>query len=185
MILIDRARSLVHWCDGQRSKIRMQDSKGKISGRKTRNSDRARGNRRLTRANGRRQCRRCGERRICESVFYGDHPIAVRSGRRIGPVQHAFGARDASAGRASGESMICLASWFALSLPVIAPGRHCVAYGVALTEFVLKPLVGRTIRGYPASPAGIPPFSRWPPSAGYCWPDRSARACRVPCGCCW
>jgi hypothetical protein len=34
MILTDRARSLVHWCDGEQSKIRMQETEGKISRRK-------------------------------------------------------------------------------------------------------------------------------------------------------
>jgi hypothetical protein len=33
VILTVRARSLVHWCDGQLSKIRMQESGVKISGR--------------------------------------------------------------------------------------------------------------------------------------------------------
>jgi hypothetical protein len=34
MILTARARSLVHWCDGQQSKIRMQDSRVMMSGTK-------------------------------------------------------------------------------------------------------------------------------------------------------
>jgi hypothetical protein len=34
MILADRARSLVHWSDGEQSKIRMQEPRAKISGRK-------------------------------------------------------------------------------------------------------------------------------------------------------
>jgi len=38
MILIDRARSLVHWSDGKQSKIRMQDYGGKIGGNKIGNS---------------------------------------------------------------------------------------------------------------------------------------------------
>jgi len=38
MILNDRARSPVHLCDGELSKIRMQESRVKISGRKIRNS---------------------------------------------------------------------------------------------------------------------------------------------------
>jgi hypothetical protein len=32
-------RSTVRWCDGQKSKIRMQDSRGKISGNKIGDSD--------------------------------------------------------------------------------------------------------------------------------------------------
>jgi drug/metabolite transporter (DMT)-like permease len=38
MILTDRARSLVHWCDGQESKIRMRDSRVEMSGMSISNS---------------------------------------------------------------------------------------------------------------------------------------------------
>ena len=52
MILIDRARSLVHWCDAQWSKIRMRGSRGKIGGRKIGNSGQTEGNKQLIRAYG-------------------------------------------------------------------------------------------------------------------------------------
>jgi hypothetical protein len=38
MILTVRARSLVHWSDGQESKIRMQDSRVEMSGMSISNS---------------------------------------------------------------------------------------------------------------------------------------------------
>jgi hypothetical protein len=53
MILTVRARSLVHWCDAQPSKIRMRDSRAKISDCKIGNSEIQGRNTRLTRA-GRR-----------------------------------------------------------------------------------------------------------------------------------
>jgi hypothetical protein len=50
MILIARARSLVHWCDGEQNKIRMQQRRVKISGSKIGNSGKQHGNRGRTRA---------------------------------------------------------------------------------------------------------------------------------------
>jgi hypothetical protein len=78
MILIDRARSLVHWCDGQQSKIRMQEPRGKISGNKLGNSGNRGGNSGLTRTGRRRQSRRCRGRRTCPSALLGHGMRAAR-----------------------------------------------------------------------------------------------------------
>jgi hypothetical protein len=63
MILIGRARSQVHWSDREQSKIRMQESRVKISGSEIGNRSNGGGNGGLTRAGRRRQSRRCGGRR--------------------------------------------------------------------------------------------------------------------------
>jgi hypothetical protein len=67
----NRARSLVRWCDGEQSKIRMHECGVKISGRKIGNSGNRGGNSGLTRTGRRRQSRRYGGRRPGPSAPIG------------------------------------------------------------------------------------------------------------------
>ena len=76
MILTYRARSLVHWSDGEHSKIRMRDTRVKISSSKIDNNGESNRSTRLTRANGRSKSRRRGGRRTCE-----EHVTALGRGR--------------------------------------------------------------------------------------------------------
>jgi hypothetical protein len=71
MILIDRARLLVRWSDGEQSKIRMQETRGKISGSKICHSGNGGGNGELTSADRKWQSRRCGGRRTGLSTPFG------------------------------------------------------------------------------------------------------------------
>src|SRR5262249_34442094 len=115
MILTDRARSLVHWCDGEQSKLRMQEPKVEISRSKIGNSGSTGGNRVLTRTGRRHQRRRNGGRRAERSAL-GTRPastlflmgLSVRASlccdRRV-PDQARY------RGRSAGESCVVRAVW--------------------------------------------------------------------------